>query len=218
MRRGGDPPARAVRGGHGLRDPGRAHARVLPWPGRLADPARHAAPRAGRGLYGLRLRARHGQARRLRPDHRRGRGERRHRDRDGAPRLAADADPVERHGDGGRGAGPRRAARPARSARLHAHDLRGVDRRARSGRPAGRVRRGVRGADGAPAATRPHQRADRRALPARRRRPAAALSSRPARRTPNRRWTTTTRRRTTTTRRQTARAWPPAPPAAQSRS
>ena len=69
LRRGGRPPARAVRRRHRLRHPGRAYARDLPRPGRLRDPPRVAAPRAGRGVHGRRLRAHRGQARRLHADH-----------------------------------------------------------------------------------------------------------------------------------------------------
>ena len=66
LRRGDRPPARAVRRRHRVRHPGRAHARDLPRPRRLRHPPRLAAPRAGRGVHGRRLRARRGQARRVR--------------------------------------------------------------------------------------------------------------------------------------------------------
>ena len=144
LRRGGRPPARAVRRRHRVRHPGRAHARDLPRPRGLRDPPRLAASRAGRGVHGRRLRARRGQAGRLHAHHGRGPDECRHADRERLPRLDPDARRVERDCLRGQRPRARQPARPARPAGVHGHDHGRVDRGARPRRAARGVRPGLR--------------------------------------------------------------------------
>ena len=140
-RRSARHPARTPWRRYGVRHSGRPHGRALQGPRAVENPPRHAAPRAGRGLHGRRLRARQRPARRGLRHNRSGAHQHADGDGPGARRFGADAGGVrrQRHAHARQGswlsARIARPARPDREGGAVVHPCRGPGKPAAGDRP-----------------------------------------------------------------------------------